>query len=55
MSQIIVKAAPGVRVPYENNPRLYITDDKAVMVEDSYYYRRRIADGDLVYSTWKEL
>ena len=47
MSKILVKAAPGVEVPMEGAPRRYITSREPVQVEDSAYYRRRIADGDL--------
>lgn len=47
MAKICVKAAPGVEVPLEGAPRRYITDKAAVHVDDSAYYRRRIADGDL--------
>lgn len=45
---ITVKAVPGVRVPMEGMPRRHITDAKPVAVPDAAYYRRRIADGDLV-------
>ncbi|WYX15066.1 hypothetical protein WJ974_00515 [Achromobacter xylosoxidans] len=48
MTIITVKAAPGMRVPYENNARKYITEDKAVSVQESTYYLRRLADKDLV-------
>ncbi|PJG86215.1 DUF2635 domain-containing protein [Conservatibacter flavescens] len=43
-----VKAISGVRVPMENAPHKYITDSVAVEVENTLYYRRRIADGDLI-------
>lgn len=43
-----VKAAAGVRVPHEDAPHKYITDAEAVEVENTIYYRRRIADGDLI-------
>ncbi|MDD6910901.1 DUF2635 domain-containing protein [Actinobacillus minor] len=43
-----VKAVKGVRVPMEDAPHKYITDEEAVEVESSLYYLRRIADGDLV-------
>lgn len=42
-----VKAAKGVRVPIENKPHHYI-EDEVVEVENSTYYQRRIADGDLI-------
>jgi len=45
---ITVKAAAGVRVPMEGMPRRHITDADPVAVPDAAYYRRRIADGDLV-------
>jgi hypothetical protein len=45
---ITVRAAPGLRVPMEGMPRRHITDGKPVAVPDSAYYRRRIADGDLL-------
>lgn len=44
---MLVIAAPGILVPKEFQPRDYITDAEAVEVEDSAYYQRRIADGDL--------
>lgn len=48
MTIINVKAAPGLRVPREDNGRKYITDDKETPVEQTAYYLRRLADGDLV-------
>ncbi|EJW4857415.1 DUF2635 domain-containing protein [Salmonella enterica] len=42
-----VKAAAGLRVPYENQPRRYI-EQKPVDVPDTVYYRRLLAAGDLV-------
>lgn len=45
---ITVKAVSGVRVPMEGMPRRHITDADPVAVPDAAYYRRRIADGDLV-------
>ncbi len=41
-------AAPGLKVPREDNPRTYITSEEAVEVEMSGYYVRRMADGDLL-------
>ncbi len=41
-----VKAAKGVRVPVENRPHHYI-EQETVEVENTLYYQRRIADGDL--------
>ncbi len=43
-----VIAAKGLRCPMEAKPRQYITDDKAVHVPASAYYRRLVADGSLV-------
>lgn len=43
-----VKAAPGIRVPHENNPLAYIDDSVIVSVAESAYYSRRVADGDLI-------
>lgn len=42
-----VKAAAGLRVPYENQPRRYI-EQKPVDVPETIYYRRLLAAGDLV-------
>lgn len=42
-----VKAAKGVRVPYEDSPHRYI-EQEVVEVDNSLYYQRRIADGDLI-------
>jgi len=47
MDTIKVIAAPGIKVPMEDKPRSYITDEEPADVEDSAYYQRRIADGDL--------
>ena len=44
---MIVKAIPGVKVPLENQPYAYI-EQEPVEVDDSVYYHRRIADGDLI-------
>jgi len=43
-----VKAAAGVMVPMEGTPRKYITDAQEQEVPASAYYRRRVAEGDLV-------
>jgi hypothetical protein len=43
-----VKAALGLKVPREDNPRKYITDSEPVEIEMTGYYIRRMADGDLV-------
>jgi hypothetical protein len=45
---MIVKAAPGLKVPREDKPREYITEADPVDVPGSAYYLRRLADGDLV-------
>lgn len=44
---MLVKAAPGVKVPVEGMPRRYI-EQTPVEVPDTPYYRRRITDGDLM-------
>lgn len=52
MKTLTVKAAAkGLRVPKETKPRVYITDAEAVDVPDTTYYRRRIAEGDLLLSS----
>lgn len=43
-----VKAVNGVRVPMEGQPHQYITDEQTVEVENTLYYQRRLADGDLI-------
>lgn len=43
-----VKAAPGHRVPTENDPYTYIEETEAVDVPDTSYYRRRVAALELV-------
>ncbi|MGC4076286.1 MAG: DUF2635 domain-containing protein [Rubrivivax sp.] len=43
-----VIAAPGLKVPMEHNPRVYIDDQTPVEIEHTHYYVRRLADGDLV-------
>ena len=44
-----VIAAPGLKVPMEHNPREYIGDAEPVQLEEcTYYYVRRLADGDLL-------
>lgn len=42
-----VKAKQGVKVPYEDRPYAHI-EQEVVEVADTTYYRRRIADGDLI-------
>jgi hypothetical protein len=41
-----VAAKPGLKVPMEGKPRMYITE--ATDIPDTTYYRRLIADGSLV-------
>lgn len=44
-----VKAAPGLKVPMEENPQNHITDaPEGVPIPHTHYYVRRLADGDLV-------
>ncbi|RTY72309.1 hypothetical protein [Pseudomonas veronii] len=43
-----VKAAPGHRVPTEEDPYKYIEETKAVDVPDTSYYRRRVTTGELL-------
>lgn len=50
MKTLTVKAAPGVKVPREDNARRYITDAETLDVLATPYYLRRINDGDLVES-----
>lgn len=45
---MLVIAAPGLKVPKEGKPRDHITDAQAVEVPDTAYYRRRLADKDLL-------
>ena len=46
--KVKVIAKKGVKVPKEGNPRKYITDARAVPVEKSAYYRKRIGEGSLI-------
>lgn len=48
MVELYVKAAPGLRVPREDAPRRYITDDQPVSVPATAYYLRRLHSGELV-------
>lgn len=43
-----VKAKDGLKVPKESASRDYITADTVVTVPDTVYYRRRVAEGDLI-------
>ena len=45
---LYVKAAPGLRVPREDAPRRYITDDQPESVPATAYYLRRLHNGELV-------
>lgn len=45
-----VKAADGLRVPKEKRVNSYITT-QLVNVPDTLYYRRLVADGDLIKIT----
>lgn len=45
---MIVKAAPGLKLPKEGKPRQYITETDAVEVPATAYYLRAVACGDLV-------
>ena len=48
MITIFVKAPPGQKLPKAGFPRTYITDAEPIEVEDCHYYRKALADGDLV-------
>ncbi|MNV95324.1 hypothetical protein D3C71_1902040 [compost metagenome] len=48
MTTINVKAAPGLRVPREDNGRKYITENDTFPVNQTAYYLRCLANGDLV-------
>lgn len=45
---MLVKATPGLKVPKEQKPREYITEDKSEEIEVTAYYLRRLADAELV-------
>ena len=45
---IWIKAAPGLSLPQEYAPQRLTDDKRAVEVEDSAYYRRALADGDII-------
>ena len=45
---MLVTATPGLKVPREDKPRVYITEAAPVEVPESAYYLRRLAEGDLV-------
>ncbi len=52
--KIKVKAKQDIKVPMEFKPKSYITADKAIEVDLSAYYQRRINDGDLLEVTSKK-
>ena len=43
-----VKAAPGHRVPMQEDPHQHIGETEAIEVADTSYYRRRLAAGELL-------
>lgn len=45
---MLVKPAPGLKVPVEGRPKGYITGPDPVKVPDTAYYLRLVADGSLV-------
>lgn len=45
---MLVKAAPGIRVPMEGRATTYITGTDPVQVPDTAYYRRMVNEGSLV-------
>ncbi len=49
-----VKAASGIRYPLEGTPSKHVTDAEALEVPDTAYYRKAIADGDLVLESAPE-
>ncbi|MCX8957224.1 DUF2635 domain-containing protein [Erwinia psidii] len=50
---IKVIARKGVKVPMEDTPSRYVTDEEAVEVPDRAYWQRRLKDGDLLLYTEK--
>ncbi|EAW3718511.1 DUF2635 domain-containing protein [Salmonella enterica] len=50
MKQLTVRAADGLRVPLEDNPRRHIGAEP-VTVPDRAYYRRLLRAGDLLDAT----
>ncbi|MFH1028486.1 MAG: hypothetical protein V1791_10835 [Pseudomonadota bacterium] len=44
---MLVKAAPGLKVPMEGRPRGFISGPDPVRVPDTAYYLRMVADGSL--------
>ncbi|HOX22378.1 MAG TPA: hypothetical protein PLL10_02860 [Elusimicrobiales bacterium] len=45
---MLVKAKHGGKVPMEEHPRRHITDEKAVDVPETSYYKRLVLEGSLV-------
>lgn len=43
-----IQAAPGLKVPRDDNPRKYITDSAPVEIEMTGYYIRRMSSGELI-------
>ena len=48
MNKIMVVAEMGLRVPLAHNPHEYIEQTPVAVDGDDVYYRRAIADGDLL-------
>lgn len=48
MNKISVMAAQGLRVPFADNPHEYIEQEPVEVDGDEVYYRRLLADGDLM-------
>lgn len=48
MKTILVVATANLRVPLENNPHQYIEQEPVAVDADNLYYRRLLADGDLL-------
>lgn len=46
--KILVVAAQGLRVPLADNPHQYIEQAPVCVNSDEVYYRRLLADGDLI-------
>jgi len=44
---MLVKAAPGLKVPMEGRPRGFISGPDPVRVPDTAYYQRMVSDGSL--------
>lgn len=48
MNKIMVVAEVGLRVPLAHNPHEYIEQTPVEVDGDDVYYRRAVADGDLL-------